>query len=432
MEQLLHYVWKYRLFPLHPLLTTDGQEIEVIDPGLPNLHAGPDFFNAKIRIGDTLWVGYVEIHERASDWFRHHHNQNPLYDSVVLHVVSQIDATPCRMTGDPIPQLELHCPPHLLHSYRQLVSTLDYPACWQIIPKIPSCILHGWLNTLQAERFEQKADQVSARVKFCKGNWSDALFLTLARNFGFGINNDVFEQWARTIPLHAVARHRNDLFQIEAFFFGLSGLLHGEVSDAYSISLAKEYEYLAHKFGLSTAITPCYWKFLRLRPSNFPHLRIAQLAVVYQHIEDFFSLLMKLPSVHELHALLQGGTSAYWRTHYSFGKESSERSKSLSRSSINLLILNTVVPFCYAYAKHRGDERIYVYATSLLESMKAEDNHIVRMWKEFGLIPAHAGDSQALIQLKQCYCDTKRCLFCRIGYEFLKGSNKETPLRAET
>ena len=332
MEHLLQFVWKHKLFPLTPLHTTQGQTVEVIDPGLPNPDAGPDFFNAKIKIDGILWVGNVEIHVHASDWKRHHHHQDRAYDSVILHVASDIDAETFRTDGTPIPQMELHYPPYLLDNYRELIETSHYPACYRLIPRLPKLLLHSWLSSLQTERFEQKTQRIQAQLTQSKGDWEQAFFLTLARNFGFGTNSDAFEQWAQTIPLQAVNKHRDNLFQIEAIFFGQAGLLQELPSDDYSAQLTKEYAYLAHKFELQPS-EHLRWKMLRMRPGNFPHVRIAQLANLYHRSQGMLSQLLLASTVKELRDLLRGGTSLYWLTHYVFGESSPARPKTLSDAS---------------------------------------------------------------------------------------------------
>ena len=337
MEHLLQFVWKHKLFPLTPLHTTQGQTVEVIDPGLPNPDAGPDFFNAKIKIDGILWVGNVEIHVHASDWKRHHHHQDRAYDSVILHVASDIDAETFRTDGTPIPQMELHYPPYLLDNYRELIETSHYPACYRLIPRLPKLLLHSWLSSLQTERFEQKTQRIQAQLTQSKGDWEQAFFLTLARNFGFGTNSDAFEQWAQTIPLQAVNKHRDNLFQIEAIFFGQAGLLQELPSDDYSAQLTREYAYLAHKFELQPS-EHLRWKMLRMRPGNFPHVRIAQLANLYHRSQGMLSQLLLASTVKELRDLLRGGTSLYWLTHYVFGEPSPARPKTLSDASIDLLI----------------------------------------------------------------------------------------------
>ena len=419
MEQLLHYTWKYKFFPLKELTTTTGQLLEVIDCGQANTNAGPDFFNAKIKLDGVLWVGNIEIHRSSSDWFKHGHHTNPVYDSVILHIASTIDTEIFRSNGESIPQLQLDCPAHIKDNYRELLANDKYPPCFRIIPSLSPLMIHSWMSALQMERFEQKTGQVAARLKFCNNHWEDAFFITLARNFGFGLNSDAFEMLAKHLPLRAVDKHRDDLFQVEALFFGQAGLLNEEEGDDYYLKLRKEYRYLAHKFGLQP-MNALQWRFLRLRPDNFPHIRIAQLACLYHRSYGLFSQLMEKESLQEIRNLFKGGTSIYWATHHLFGESSPSRPKSLSDSSIDLLIINTVVTFLYAYGIHKGKEQLCLRANQLLEKLKSENNYITRMWAECGIKASHAGDSQALIQLKKEYCDKKKCLYCRIGYEYLK------------
>lgn len=419
MEQLLHYVWKHKLFPLKPLLTAEGESIEIIDPGQANYNAGPDFFNAKIKIGGVVWVGNIEIHQQSSEWERHGHHLDSNYDSVILHVASEIDASVRRSDGETIPQLELHCPGYLSDNYRQLIEADRYPACYRLIPALPKLLLHSWLSRLQTERFEQKTDKIMQLLGRHRKDWEHVFFIILARNFGFGTNSDAFEFWAETIPLQAVNKHRDSLFQIEAFFFGQAGLLQEVPADEYTDRLMKEYTYLSHKFGLRPSANS-RWKLLRMRPDNFPHVRIAQLASFYYRSQGLLSALMEAQSLKSLRDILRCGTSEYWLTHYVFGEASPPHPKTLSNQTIDLLVINTVIPFLYAYGKYKTDNILIQRANGLLEGMRPENNFIVRIWKECGLEAAHAGDSQALIQLKKNYCDIKKCLYCRIGYEYLK------------
>ena len=419
MEQLLHYVWKHKLFPLKPLLTAEGESIEIIDPGQANYNAGPDFFNAKIKIGGVVWVGNIEIHQQSSEWERHGHHLDSNYDSVILHVASEIDASVRRSDGETIPQLELHCPGYLSDNYRQLIEADRYPACYRLIPALPKLLLHSWLSRLQTERFEQKTDKIMQLLGRHRKDWEHVFFIILARNFGFGTNSDAFEFWAETIPLQAVNKHRDSLFQIEAFFFGQAGLLQEVPADEYTDRLMKEYTYLSHKFGLKPSANS-RWKLLRMRPDNFPHVRIAQLASFYYRSQGLLSALMEAQSLKSLRDMLRCGTSEYWLTHYVFGETSTPHPKTLSNQTIDLLVINTVIPFLFSYGKYKTDNILIQRANGLLEEMRPENNFIVRIWKECGLEAAHAGDSQALIQLKKNYCDIKKCLYCRIGYEYLK------------
>lgn len=421
MEQLLHYVWKHKIFPLKELKTTTGQQVEVIDTGLANTDAGPDFFNAKLKLDDVLWIGNIEIHERSSDWFKHGHHADAGYNSVILHIASEIDTEISRSNGERIPQIQLICPEAVRTNYKELLETDSYPPCYRIIPSLPPFTAHSWMTALQMERFEQKATLLNERLKRCQGNWEDAFFITLARNFGFGLNGDAFETWAHRLPFRAVDKHRNDLFQIEAIFFGQAGILEDSDGDGYYLRLKKEYTYLQHKFGL-IPMDASLWRFLRLRPANFPHIRIAQLACLYHRDYGLLSRIMETETLQGVRDILKGGTSEYWLTHYTFGGSSPSRPKTLSNTSLDLLIINTVVTFLYAYGLHKGNRVLCARAGSFLEELKAENNYITRMWEQCGMKASNAADSQALIQLKKEYCDKKKCLYCRIGYEYLKRS----------
>lgn len=425
MEHLLHYVWKHKLFPLRLLQTTHGLPVEVIDSGLHNPNAGPDFFNAKLKIDGTLWVGNVEIHTNASDWFRHGHDCDKTYDSVILHVVSEADEEVPRANGELIPQLILDCPDHIRTHYRELCAADRYPVCHSIVSSLPKLTIHSWLTALQTERLEQKARQISVRLSHCNHNWEDAFFITIARNFGFGLNGDAFETWAGLLPFRAMDKHRNDQFQIEAFFYGIAGLLEesfmkNEQKDEYSLRLCKEFRYLQRKFEIPQVMDATLWRFLRLRPDNFPHIRLAQLAYLYQNGDKLFSRLLEAETLAEVRTLLSANTSPYWETHYIFGRTSPEKKKAIGERSKDLIIINTVVPFLYTYGLHKADDRMCERAGRFLEELKAENNHIIRSWCDAGLPVLNAADSQALIQLQKEYCDKRKCLYCRFGYEYLR------------
>ncbi len=434
MEQLLHYVWKHKMLPLQEMKTTKGLHVEVIDSGLHNMNSGPDFFNAKIKIDETLWVGNVEIHDKASDWYLHKHDKDERYNNVILHVCGDIDMEVKNQNGDCIPQLQLDVPEHVTQHYTELLSTDKYPPCYKIIPELSNLMVHSWMSALQTERLEQKTDAIINRVEQCNGSWEAGFFVTLARNFGFGINGDAFEHWALSIPLNDVAHHRDNLFQIEAIFMGQAGLLDLDtvpakyheiaIADGYFNKLKDEYTYLKHKFGLQQ-IDSNMWRFLRLRPQNFPHIRISQLANMYYTAKCSISQIVECDTVKEAMNTMHTGVTEYWETHYTFGSESEKNEKHISPFSLNLLMINTVIPVLFAYGRHQSKEKYCDRAFDFLEQLKAENNHIVRMWKECGLNVENAGDSQALIQLKNEYCDKKNCLRCRIGYEYLKGEKNK-------
>ena len=435
MEKLLYYIWKYKLLPLRPLQTTDGQPLEVIDPGILNHDAGPDFQNAKVKIGNTIWAGSVEIHQKSSDWFAHGHHEDARYNNVVLHVAEKADQPVITQDGQTPPQMELEVPAYLETNYKALCHTTDYPRCHRVIPRIDTFTVHSWLNALLCERLEQRAETVARRVKTANGDWEQAFFATLARNFGFGINGDAFEEWARHIPLQAVGHHRDDLFQIEALFLGQAGLLDIDTipqkyreeaaNDGYYPRLKQEYDYLAHKFSLQPMDAEA-WKFLRLRPQNFPHVRISQLARLYYDQRAGFSRLLEAKTIEELHAMLSTHATTYWESHYTFGCPSYKNAKTLTKASLNLIVVNTVVPVLYAYGITHAQDVFRQRALQLLEPIQAENNHITRLWDECGIRAESAADSQALLQLKKEYCDRRYCLHCRFGYEFLKRKDNFT------
>ena len=431
MELLLHYCWKHKMWPLQGLETTDGRVVEVLDPGLHNHNAGPDFFNAKLKIGGTLWVGTVEIHDKSGDWYLHGHDKDAHYNNVVLHVVEMADREVQTQEGNFVPQMVLKVPDNVRENYEELLRTDAYPPCYRIIPKLTPLLVHSWMAALQTERLEQKTVAIAERAQKAGGSWEDAYFITLARNYGFGINGDAFEEWARHIPLQAVGKHRDDLFQIEAIFLGQAGLLElstipdsyqkDALNEGYFAKLRNEYQYLAHKFSLQP-MDVNLWRFFRLRPQNFPHIRISQLANLYFSRKAGLSDLLECRDVVSFAEMLRTQVTPYWETHYTFGSESVRNAKHLSPFSINLLLINTCIPMMFAYGRHAMREELCDRAFDFLEQLKAENNHIIRMWKEVGLDVKSAGDSQALIQLKREYCDKRDCLRCRIGYEYLKRS----------
>ena len=440
MEKLLHFTWKHKMFPLTPLSTTDNKYVEVIDPGLHNHNSGPDFFNAKIKINDTVWVGNVEIHVHSSDWYKHHHENDSAYDNVILHVASDIDCDVTNSRGEHVPQMMLMVPDNVRDNYRLLLETDKYPPCYNIIPSLTRLTVHSWMAALQTERLQQKTEAIEERARQRNGSWEDAYFITLARNFGFGTNSDAFEMWASQLQLGSIAHHSDDLFQIEAMFLGQAGLLtpdddgtvkgsrnmaKGGCEDDYFKRLSSEYQYLAHKFSL-TNINGKMWRFMRMRPQNFPYIRISQLANLYYSKKAKLSMLTECQTVDDIRQLYSIGVSDYWKTHYTFGAESTTSDKRLSDTSLNVLVINTAVPFLFAYGRHTANEELCERAFNILDSIKAENNNITRMWQECGMLVKTAGDSQALIQLKKEYCDRKDCLRCRIGYEHLKQKNCQT------
>lgn len=424
MEALLQYIWKHKLGALQPLKTVQGHTVEVIDPGLMNRDAGPDFFNAKLKVDGVVWVGNVEVHVKASDWNQHGHQRDKAYNNVILHVVGDSDCLVSNASGHEVEQCVLACQPMLVERYLRLTAPQGYPPCYAVIPLLPPLVAQGWLSALRVERLEQKTQAILDRVRRCDHQWEDAFFVTLARNYGFGLNGDAFEQWANLLSLRAVDKHRDNLFQVEAFFFGQAGLLADMLPEAgdYYLSLRKEYAYLSTKFSLKPPMEKERWRFLRLRPSNFPHVRLAQLAYLYHTQDKLLSRAMEAQSVDEVVALLHTRTSAYWDEHYHFGKKSESVEKNMGINGLNLMVINTIIPFLYACGLHKSNPSLCEKALSFQEKIKAEHNHIIRLWNQIGITARTAADSQALIQLQKQYCDRKDCLRCRFGYEYLRGS----------
>lgn len=431
MEILLHYIWKHRILPLHELHTTDGRLVEVIDPGLHNRHDGPDFFNAKVKIGGVMWVGNVEIHEKTADWYAHHHDSDEAYNNVILHIASVMDADIVTADGSHPPQLELHVPQSVADNYRRLLAADPYPPCREAVMRLPSLTIHSWMSALGAERIDDKGVAIERRVAQSDGSWEKAFFITLARAFGFGTNSDAFEQWATALPLMQVGHHRDHPMQVEAMFLGTAGLLDVEtmpqrqrdaaLSDAYFTALRREYAYLAHKFSL-TAMPRTAWRFMRLRPQNSPYIRLSQLATLYCSRRADLSRVASCATLDEVGGALTTEVGDYWRTHYSFGNESKANAKRLSAASVQLLVVNAVVPMLYAYGRHRQDETLIQRAATLMEELPPEDNTYIRLWKECGVKAENAADTQALIQLHRRYCERKECLRCRFGYYLLRGN----------
>ena len=418
MEHLLHYVWQHMLDRSQTMTTTDGRPLRVIDPGLHNTDAGPDFFNAKIEIDGTMWAGNVELHQRSSDWYAHGHDRDSAYDSVVLHVCSVADRTITRHGGGEVPQLLLQVPDDVRRNYESLQRAAQSPACAAVTAQMPAIVTRSWLASLAVERMRDKTGAVNARLARMGGNWEDAFFVALARNFGFGINGDTFERWATALPYRAMDKHRDGLHQVESIMFGTSGLLDDGGKDPYETALRDEYAYLRHKFSLPAA-PPLAWQMMRTRPANFPHVRIAQLAHLYHTTPSLFSRMMEA-GTDGLRHMLAGGTSDYWHTHYTFSRTSPYTRRTVTAKSAALIAINTIAPHLYAYGLYKGDTALCDKAQELLESLPAEDNHVTRLWRQAGITPESAADTQALMQLTREYCEKKKCIYCRFGYEYLK------------
>jgi hypothetical protein len=423
MERLLHYVWKYKLYFPETLVTTEGIPVSVIDTGIPNTDAGPDFFNAKIKIGDTLWAGNVEIHDKASDWFRHHHDTDKAYDSVVLHLVGVADAAVCRTTGAPIPQAVLAIPPTVQRNIDWLMHREEPIPCRSRIREIEPIQLSSWVNALLSERLERKTNDILLLLEQYGDDWNEVFYIILTRSFGFGVNSDAFERLAKSLPFRYIQKQRGSSSQIEAMLFGQAGMLTETIAGCHYYSLLQqEYKFFAHKFGLQP-LDESLFKNLRMRPNNFPHVKLAQLAALWHRYDALFSTIRDEENPEQIKRLFRVHPSDFWQTHYHFHHASPQAEKLLGANALNIVLINVVVPMLFAFGRKNNLPEYNERAIRFLETIPAEKNMIVSTFCSAGMQAQHAGDSQALIQLKREYCEKKKCLYCRIGFRLLKRSH---------
>ncbi|MDL2222950.1 DUF2851 family protein [Bacteroidales bacterium OttesenSCG-928-M11] len=421
MESLLHYAWKYKLYNPNNFLIDENTECEIIDHGLHNTDAGPDFFNAKVRIKDKIWAGNIELHTRSSDWYKHKHDKNQSYNSVVLHVAEIIDVPEIfDSTGRSIPQWKIEVSEKMKENYQYLLSNDREIPCVERIQEINSVYLFDWISALLTERLERKVRAIFQLLERYNNDWNEVFYVTLSRNFGFGINNDSFERLALSLPLRIIAKHSDSIIQVEALFLGQAGLFESElIEDDYYFRLQKEYDFLRNKYNLQPLDNHLF-RNLRVRPNNFPHIKIVQLANLIRKTQHLFSNIISAHGADEYILLFQDEVSEYWQIHSQFGQACKKRERKLSLSSIRIILINTVVPILYAYGKKNNDSRYSEQAIRLLESLPPESNFIITLFSRMGIVCENAGDSQALIQLKREYCENKKCIYCRIGFRLLK------------
>jgi len=420
-EEFLHYLWRLKRFDLNNLQTTEGETVQIQNSGEHNQDAGPDFLKARIKIGDTLWAGNVEIHLKSSDWLRHNHQNDRAYDNVILHVVLEEDRPVFRATEERLPCLELRkrIPSKLSKIYLKLLNNEYWIPCQHHFFEVGEITKNLWLDRLLVERLEQKTEAIRLSLAQNQNNWEETFYHFLARNFGVKVNAEPFESLAKSLPLLSLAKHKNNLFQIEALLFGQAGLLEKEFEEAYPNRLKKEYLFLKKKHRLSP-ISPVAWRFLRLRPANFPTIRIAQFATLIYQSLHLFSKILEARDMGGIEKLFEVKLSDYWLTHYVFDKESVKRNKTLGKNTVHLLLINTIVPFLFLYGKLKGKETFKDKALKLLEEVPPESNSTLSKWKELGMLPKSAYQTQALLQLKNNYCKPKQCLKCAIGNAILK------------
>jgi len=429
MEELMQYVWQHKLWLPHDLHTVDGRQVQVIDPGIHNHDAGPDFFNAKVKIGGEMWSGNVEIHVRASDWRRHKHHLDMAYDSVILHVVGVDDLAIKRANGEIIPQLHLPCSPDLAQRIRELI---DDPhnelACAHDIGSIPSIYLTDWISSLAHQRIYSKVERIQGLLRRFNNDWEEVCYITMARALGFGINGEPLQRLAMSLPLRFMRKHSDSLLDMEALLFGQAGFLDiVSKDDPYVNRLAEEYGFLCHKFSL---IQPKQlgWKMARMRPPNFPHRRIALLASL---MEGGFRMMSRITGIRNLEqamALFDLSLSGYWASRYNFGPSTGRALPALSAASARILIINVVVPLLYAYGLQYDDRDMCDRAINMLQELPPEHNSVVRLYTQAGIPCRDAFTSQALIELRRSYCETRKCLYCRFGHRMLAAKAKPSTI----
>lgn len=421
-EELLHYIWKYKLYAPEIYVTMSGERLEIIHPGLHNKDAGPDFFNAKVRIGDTLWAGNVEIHNKSSDWIKHGHHQDKNYDNVILHVVNQHDSETVAASGNKIPVWIMPINQSVCAKYQELQANTSWIPCATHLEKLSSFETQNWIDRMMVEKMEQKTEAISQLLTHTKNDWEEVFYVLLSRNFGFGINNEACEMMARNTPWRILLKNIDNRMRLEAILLGQAGFLDELLTeDDFISSLQKEYRYVAHKYGLK----PMYshqWKFLRLRPSNFPTVRLVQLANLLHKGKISLSRIIEANNIKELTGMLDVKPSPYWLTHYRPGAASPEKDKNIGQNSRELIIINTIAPITFAYGKLRGNENLCQKAIEWLEKLKPEQNSIIDHWLAHGMQALNAAQSQALVHLERNYCRHKRCLHCRIGHLVLSSS----------
>jgi hypothetical protein len=415
-EDFLHYIWQHKKMSVAHLKTTQHEALEIVSVGQHNTNSGPDFFNAQLKIADQLWAGNVEVHVKSSDWFVHNHETDQAYDNVILHVVWEHDTEIFRKNNSIVPTLELKevVDKTVLLNYSKLLSAKDkWINCEADFAEVAPFVLESWLERLYIERLERKSETIEKLLQDSKNNWEAVLFKMLAKNFGLKVNGEAFFSMANAVDFQIIRKLQNNQTTLEALFFGLTGLLDQDIQEPYFLVLQKEYRYLKRKYNLhDTEVVPI--QFFRLRPQNFPTIRLSQLATLYHLHSSLFSQIMEISSLKTIYKLFQVSTSVFWETHYSFGKVSKPSNKKITKAFVDLLIINTIIPLKFAYARHQGKD-VNDFLLELIQQIPSEKNSIVSAFNKIKKVSHTAMQSQALIQLKTTYCDKNQCLKCAVG-----------------
>lgn len=420
-EDFLHYLWKYQLVDISKLKTVKNESISVLKTGTHNHNSGPDFLNSKIELAGQVWFGNIEIHLKSSDWYVHQHETDESYDAVILHVVWEHDEDVFIKDNTPISTVELKqfvCK-EILNNYQNLTTKkARWIPCENDIHNIDSFLLNNWLERLFIDRLEKKSQNIASLLQESKNDWEVVLFQLLAKNFGLKVNGESFLKLAKSIPFSIIRKERHDITKLSALLFGQAGFLSENLENPYHYELKKEYEYLKHKYQLRS-ISKNEFQFFRMRPSNFPTLRIAQLVALYHQHQNLFSLLMEVNSIKKLYQLFKIEVPEFWNSHFTFEKESKNRKKKFTHSFLDLLFINTIIPlqFCYQKSVHNfNEEQLF----EKMKGLKSEKNSIILKFSELKIEAKNAFESQALLELKNNYCALKRCLECAIGNQLLR------------
>lgn len=419
-ERLLQFIWQFQYFQKQFLLTTAGEVLLVGKPGIRNQHQGPDFSEADIRIGNTRWVGNVEIHIRSSDWHKHRHGADRNYGNIILHVVWEDDFPLYDNGGNRVATLVLQplVPKLFLERYRQMMETMVMIPCQPFLPVLDQLGWYAWKERLAAERLERRAKQVLTMVAASSNHWEEVCWRMLAANFGSKVNGPLFEMVAKTIPVQLLARHKNQVQQLEALLLGQANLLGGKYEDDYAILLQREYRFLKKKYHLENILkSPA---FLRMRPASFPTIRLAQLAMLIHRLPYLFSTIKETVDLYTLMDHFMVTANDYWHDHYRFDETAGYQHKHLGKQMAENIFINTVLPLLFAYGLYSKEEAYQERAIRWMYEIAAEQNQISRQWQRLGIAQHSAVDSQALIELTNHYCIHRRCLDCAVGNRILK------------
>ncbi len=415
-EDFLHYIWQYKKLDVHHLKSTQNEPIHIVTVGQHNLNSGPDFFNAQLKIGDQFWAGNVEIHIKSSDWFVHNHEQDASYDNVILHVVWEHDTEVFRKDNTVIPTLVLknYVDKHLYKNYKSLFSTENkWINCENDFAEVDAFILDNWMERLYFERLERKSNTIQELLAASKNDWEAVLFKLLAKTFGLKVNGDAFYSLAQSIDFSVIRKVQSKPEQLEALLFGQAGLLEGDIQNSYYLSLVKEYQFLRQKYQLENQHV-LQLQFFRLRPPNFPTLRLSQLAMLYSKHNNLFSKSISIQTLKEFYDLFDISTTSFWETHYTFEKQSKASKKILTKNFIDLVVINTILPLKFCYAKYTG-QGVEDQIITIANSIASEDNGIIKAFNSLKKVSCSSLQSQALLQLKTEYCDKNKCLQCAVG-----------------